>query len=65
MVRDAVSTTRALVAVSANGAPSVAHIRGRWVAFISIRIANPAQKKHAQERMQGWINDFQALAVGK
>lgn len=31
----------------------------------AIRIATPAQKKHAQERMQGWINDFQALAVGK
>ncbi|RZJ85263.1 MAG: hypothetical protein EOO64_01260 [Massilia sp.] len=31
----------------------------------AIRIATPAQKKHAQERMQGWINDFQALAAGK
>lgn len=31
----------------------------------AIRIATPAQKKHAQERMQGWINDFQTLAVGK
>jgi hypothetical protein len=31
----------------------------------AIRIATPAQKKHAQERMQGWINDFQALAVNK
>ena len=31
----------------------------------AIRIATPAQKKHAQERMQGWIMDFQTLAVGK
>jgi hypothetical protein len=31
----------------------------------AIRIATPAQKKHAQERMQGWINDFQTLAAGK
>ena len=31
----------------------------------ALRIATPAQKKHAQERMQGWIGDFQALAVGK
>jgi len=31
----------------------------------AIRIATPAQKKHAQERMQGWINDFNALAAGK
>ncbi|QOY94578.1 hypothetical protein IM543_01225 [Massilia sp. UMI-21] len=31
----------------------------------AIRIATPAQKKHAQERMQGWINDFQLLAAGK
>ena len=31
----------------------------------AIRIATPAQKKHAQERMQGWINDFQALALNK
>jgi hypothetical protein len=31
----------------------------------AIRIATPAQKKHAHERMQGWINDFQALAAGK
>ncbi|NNG24998.1 hypothetical protein HGB41_18600 [Massilia sp. ML15P13] len=31
----------------------------------AIRIATPAQKKHAQERMQGWITDFQGLAVGK
>jgi hypothetical protein len=36
-------------------------------AFImtAIRIATPAQKAHAQERMQGWIDDFQALAAGK
>ncbi|SFB72005.1 hypothetical protein SAMN05216204_101109 [Massilia yuzhufengensis] len=31
----------------------------------AIRIATPAQKKHAQDRMQGWINDFQTLATGK
>ncbi len=31
----------------------------------AIRIATPAQKKHAHERMQGWINDFQILAAGK
>jgi len=31
----------------------------------AIRIATPAQKKHAQERMQGWINDFNTLAAGK
>lgn len=31
----------------------------------AIRIATPAQKQHAQQRMQGWINDFQALAAGK
>ena len=31
----------------------------------AIRMATPAQKKHAQERMQGWINDFQALAANK
>ncbi|MCA1855746.1 DUF6279 family lipoprotein [Massilia oculi] len=31
----------------------------------AIRIATPAQKKHAHDRMQGWINDFQALAAGK
>lgn len=31
----------------------------------AIRIATPAQKKHAHERMQGWIKDFQALAAGK
>jgi len=31
----------------------------------AIRIATPQQKAHAQQRMQGWINDFQALASGK
>jgi hypothetical protein len=31
----------------------------------AIRIATPAQKKHAHNRMQGWINDFQTLAAGK
>ena len=30
-----------------------------------IRIATPQQKAHAQQRMQGWINDFHALAAGK
>ncbi|KQQ88421.1 DUF6279 family lipoprotein [Massilia sp. Leaf139] len=28
----------------------------------AIRIATPAQKAHAQQRMQGWINDFNVLA---
>lgn len=28
----------------------------------AIRIATPAQKAHAQKRMQGWIEDFNALA---
>lgn len=31
----------------------------------AIRIATPAQKAHAQQRMQGWIDDFHALAAGK
>lgn len=31
----------------------------------AIRIATPAQKAHAQARMQGWIGDFEALAAGK
>lgn len=31
----------------------------------AIRIATPNQKAHAQQRMQGWINDFEALAAGK
>ena len=30
-----------------------------------IRLTTPEQKAHAQKRMQGWINDFNALAVGK
>jgi Family of unknown function (DUF6279) len=30
----------------------------------AIRLATPEQKAHAQERMQGWINDFNALAAG-
>jgi hypothetical protein len=29
----------------------------------AIRIATPAQKAHAQQRMQGWINDFNTLAT--
>ena len=28
----------------------------------AIRLATPAQKAHAHQRMQGWINDFNALA---
>jgi hypothetical protein len=28
----------------------------------AIRIATPAQKAHAQQRMQGWIDDFNTLA---
>ncbi|QGZ40406.1 hypothetical protein IP92_03270 [Pseudoduganella flava] len=28
-----------------------------------VRIATPEQKAHAQKRMQGWINDFNALAA--
>lgn len=39
--------------------------QGTKLILTAIRIATPAQKKHAQERIQGWINDFQALAVGK
>jgi hypothetical protein len=31
----------------------------------AIRIATPDQKAHAQQRMQGWINDFNALAAGQ
>jgi hypothetical protein len=31
----------------------------------AIRITTPEQKAHAQQRMQGWINDFNALAQGK
>jgi hypothetical protein len=28
-----------------------------------INIATPAQKAHAQRRMQGWIDDFRTLAA--
>lgn len=31
----------------------------------AIRLTTPEQKQHAQKRMQGWINDFNALAQGK
>jgi hypothetical protein len=31
----------------------------------AIRITTPEQKAHAQKRMQGWIDDFNALAAGK
>lgn len=31
----------------------------------AIRIATPEQKAHAQKRMQGWIDDFNALAANK
>lgn len=31
----------------------------------AIRITTPEQKAHAQKRMQGWIDDFNALASGK
>jgi hypothetical protein len=31
----------------------------------AIRIATPQQKAHAQQRIQGWIGDFEALAAGK
>lgn len=31
----------------------------------AIRITTPEQKTHAQQRMQGWINDFNALAADK
>jgi hypothetical protein len=31
----------------------------------AIRLTTPEQKAHAQKRMQGWINDFNALAAGK
>jgi hypothetical protein len=30
-----------------------------------IRMTTPEQKAHAQKRMQGWINDFEALAAGR
>jgi hypothetical protein len=29
----------------------------------AVKIATPAQKAHAQKRMQGWIDDFNALAA--
>jgi hypothetical protein len=31
----------------------------------AVRIATPEQKAHAQKRMQGWIDDFKALAANK
>ncbi|WP_229452092.1 DUF6279 family lipoprotein [Massilia niastensis] len=31
----------------------------------AIRIATPAQKSHAHQRMQGWIGDLQALAANR
>lgn len=31
----------------------------------AIKLTTPDQKAHAQKRMQGWINDFNALAQGK
>jgi hypothetical protein len=31
----------------------------------AINMTTPEQKAHAQKRMQGWINDFNALASGK
>ena len=31
----------------------------------AVKIATPAQKAHAQKRMQGWIDDFNTLAAGK
>jgi hypothetical protein len=33
------------------------------MALTAIRIATPAQKAHAQKRMQGWIDDFKVLAA--
>ncbi len=29
----------------------------------AVKIATPAQKAHAQKRMQGWVNDFNTLAA--
>jgi hypothetical protein len=29
----------------------------------AVKIATPAQKAHAQKRMQGWIEDFNILAA--
>ena len=31
----------------------------------ALRIVTPQQKAHAQQRMQGWIGDFEALAAAK
>jgi hypothetical protein len=31
----------------------------------AVKLTTPQQKQHAQQRMQGWINDFNALAQGK
>jgi hypothetical protein len=31
----------------------------------AVRLSTPEQKAHAQKRMQGWINDFNALSQGK
>jgi hypothetical protein len=31
----------------------------------AVKLTTPEQKAHAQKRMQGWINDFNALAAGK
>ncbi|MFP5390010.1 MAG: DUF6279 family lipoprotein [Gammaproteobacteria bacterium] len=31
----------------------------------AVKIATPAQKAHAQKRMQGWIDDFNTLAADK
>lgn len=31
----------------------------------AIKLTTPEQKQHAQKRIQGWINDFNALAQGK
>lgn len=31
----------------------------------AIRLTTPKQKAHAQQRMQGWIGDFEALAAAK
>ena len=31
----------------------------------AVKLTNPQQKQHAQQRMQGWINDFNTLAQGK
>jgi hypothetical protein len=41
-----------------------AHIDGTMnMILTAIRIATPAQKAHAQKRMQGWIDDFKVLAA--